>query len=96
MAKSQNEHFDITWTSYGYESTEPSNPDYPHGISVDGTNGKPVYCVITLPYPAKEPGFHGCVCKLCGFSIAITAVGRADDPKQVKVPCKLKPSTTVQ
>lgn len=68
----------------------PPNPDYPHGIEVDATNGQAVACLVDLPYPAPECGYFLVICDMCGFSAAITVAGRPDDPVNVKIPCVLK------
>lgn len=61
------------------------NPAYPDGINVRlAENG----CLITLPYPAPECGHFEAQCKVCRRRIAITAAGRADDPRSVRVPCE--------
>ena len=72
----------------GKARCEP-NPDYPNGIdSIDIALGG-ASCKVELPYPAPECGYFVVRCKLCGFSAAITAAGRPDDPKSVTIPCQL-------
>ena len=63
------------------------NPDFPEGKPVDCSEGK-VACAVELPYPAPECGVWIVRCKACGMSVGITAAGRLDDPKMVKMPCK--------
>jgi hypothetical protein len=62
------------------------NPAYPIGIDVDVSRGQPS-CIVALPYPAPECGHYVVRCALCAMSVAITAAGRPDDPKSVKIPC---------
>jgi hypothetical protein len=63
------------------------DPAYPNGVHVDGTKPGEKSCLVTLPYPAPECGFWAIECETCGFTMAITAAGRVDDPVSVKVPC---------
>lgn len=67
----------------------PSNPEYPNGIDINGAGEAAESCKVTLPYPAPECGLYRVECRLCGFSLAITAAGRPDDPKSVTLPCQL-------
>jgi hypothetical protein len=63
------------------------NPDYPDGCSIDATEGQ-TGCSVDLPYPAPECGAWIVRCAACGMSAAITAAGRPDDPRSVRIPCK--------
>ena len=63
------------------------NPDYPDGCHVDITEGQ-TGCSVALPYPAPECGAWIVRCAACGMSVAITAAGRPDDPRSVRIPCK--------
>lgn len=62
------------------------NPGYPDGIDIK-IKDRPV-CVVALPYPAPECGHHMLRCVRCGVAVAVTAAGRADDPKSVEIPCQ--------
>jgi hypothetical protein len=66
------------------------DPLYPNGIAVPKPPGSSETCLIELPYPAPECGVYLITCKLCGSSMAITAVGRPDDPVSCHMPCKMK------
>lgn len=68
----------------------PANPAYPDGIDVgaDRTKAGPS-CKADLPYPAPERLVWMVRCKRCGFSAAVTAAGRPDDPRSVTMNCKL-------
>jgi hypothetical protein len=68
----------------------PSDPAYPHGIDVDMSNGAMVACLGYLPYPAECCGVLMVRCAKCGANAAITTAGRADDPRTVKLACKVK------
>ena len=68
-----------------------SNPKYPEGIDVDVClfGGAPA-CSFTLPYPAPECGHWDVVCTACRARTLVSAAGRPDDPRSVKVPCHSK------
>jgi hypothetical protein len=72
-----------------------SDPNYPHGIQVDCSDGAVATCTVALPYPAKECGHYRVECRLCHFSVALTAAGRADDPTEVKMPCQLTTTAVI-
>lgn len=52
------------------------------------TKGAVNSCVCELPYPAKRIGAYFVECKKCGYSVACTTAGRADDPRSIEMPCK--------
>jgi hypothetical protein len=64
------------------------NPEYPHGVDID-LAGVADHCEAALPYPAPECGVMVVTCSLCQTSIAVTCAGRPDDPRNVKVRCKM-------
>jgi len=66
----------------------PPDPNYPEGIPLDVSQGRPS-CLVTLPYPAPECGLWIVTCRKCLTSVAITAAGRPDDPTSVRIPCRL-------
>lgn len=81
--------FTITWHPSGRgKARSPSDPNFSGGTNFDVSKGATRTCTIGLPYPAPECGQHLAICDKCGFSIAITAAGRLDDPRTVKVACK--------
>lgn len=76
------------WFGIGRKAQHPSNPAYPEGIRLDmGGSGKA--CSIEFDYPAPEVGSWLVKCELCGLSVLITAAGRPDDPRSIRVPCKI-------
>ena len=78
----------IEFISHGRKAKCPANPQFPGGKDIDATGGMEGLWV-DLPYPAKECG----IWIVSGPNImrtAITAAGRTDDPKKVKVPYKEK------
>lgn len=64
-----------------------ADPLFPQGKNPDISKGE-ISCLIDLPYPAPECGIHIIHCHACDLKIGVTAAGRADDPKSVRVPCK--------
>ena len=79
----------ITWHSHNRAPQCPSDPAYPNGIEVDAAQGK-IGCAVDLPYPAECCGIWLIACPVCGNQVAVTAAGRRDDPKRVRIPCKLE------
>lgn len=64
------------------------NENFPNGIELDATSSTDVdTCLVVLPYPASECGVWLVHCKTCGLAVGITAAGRADDPRSIKLPC---------
>lgn len=80
--------FTIVWIDSGREPKCAPNPAFPDGIDLDAAGPGPS-CKVDLPYPARRCGFFKVECKVCGYRIAITTAGRADDPRSVTVPCQL-------
>lgn len=66
----------------------PADPRYPKGVDIDARNKEGQRsCEVELPYPAPECGLWLLKCGDCGFTLAITATGRADDPRHLILPC---------
>lgn len=80
----------IEWVDSGREPRCAPDPAYPSGKDVVLTM-MPPFCKVNLPYPAKRCGYYVVNCEKCGFSIAATTAGRADDPRSLTMPCKRKP-----
>jgi hypothetical protein len=78
----------VTWLDEGREAQHPANPAYPNGVDVDCSGGASMTCTQPLPYPAKHCGQYLVVCEACRRTVIITAAGRADDPRSVKIACK--------
>lgn len=55
-----------------------ADPRFPVGIEADGRTGPGPSCLIEFPYPAKECGHWRTQCDVCGYSLAVTAAGRAE------------------
>ncbi len=81
--------FRVRWHDSGREPRCAPNPAYPNGVDMDCSEGAAATCTAALPYPARRCGFHHVECESCGLSVAITTAGRPDDPRSVKLACKL-------
>ncbi len=77
----------IEWHGAGRKAIVKPNPEYPDGMDFDISDGAAVTCVVQLPYPAEECGIYIVTCETCGLTGAITAAGRPDDPRSVKMAC---------
>ena len=63
------------------------DPAWPTGKDLLVARPEETSCLVKLPYPAPECGCWVVHCELCNLSVAITAAGRADDPRSVLLPC---------
>ena len=90
-----------TWLGGGGAPQAPSSPDYPKGVRVDVASNQMLRyedafprvdgptCCRELFYPAEEIGAWVIDCPVCGIRVALTAAGRPDDPRCVRLPCRL-------
>ena len=85
---SATDQFVMTWIDGGREPQCPPNPEFPNGKDIDGSLGQKDTCTVSLPYPAKRCGVHIVMCRVCGLRIGVTAAGRPDDPRSIRMPCK--------
>ena len=65
------------------------NPKFPNGIDCDLSEGSSLTCFARIPYPAPRCGLMQVHCKKCGLTVAMTVAGRPDDPRSVKLACKM-------
>lgn len=79
----------VTWHDAGREPKNAPNPAYPNGIDLDASGGAVATCSERLPYPAKRCGQYLIECETCGQRIIVTTAGRPDDPRSIKLACKL-------
>jgi hypothetical protein len=79
----------VTWYDAGREPQCAADPAFPKGIDIDASRSADATCTERLPYPAKRCGQYLIECETCGQRIVVTTAGRADDPRSVKVACKL-------
>ena len=84
------DQFIVTWNDAEREPQCAPNPYYPKGIDLDVSHAAVAACTATLPYPAKRCGHYLIECRLCRYRVIVTTAGRPDDPKSVKIPCKLE------
>lgn len=83
--------FEITFKPSGRGAARcAADPEYPDGVRADGRTSPGAFCTIEFPYPAPECGMFLANCRECGFRIAVTAAGRADDPRSLTVSCRPK------
>lgn len=83
--------FEISYVERGGPPKQPPNPAYPAGVDVDISLGAKRTCSTPLPYPVRSPnvGTWMITCLVCGLRVGVTAASRPDDPRSVKVACKL-------
>ena len=79
----------VTWHDAGREPKCAPDPRYPLGIDVDSSGGAEASCKTSLPYPAKRCGQYLVACETCGQNVVVTTAGRVDDPRSVRIACKL-------
>lgn len=80
----------VDWIDSGREPKCAPNPAYPNGIDLDCSGNARATCTVELkPYPTPRCGYFIVRCETCGQSVAITTAGRPDDPKSVKIGCRL-------
>lgn len=78
----------VTFHSTGERARCAPDPRYPIGIDTDLTNGATITCTIRVQYPAQCIGIHLIECVTCGMRVAVTAAGRPDDPREVRIACR--------
>lgn len=81
---------DIEWVDLGREPECAPNPAFPDGIDVDISSEDAPACFTELPHPAKRCGFYKVTCGGCGLSVIVTTAGRSDDPRSLRVTCKIR------
>ena len=78
----------VKFIDSGREPQCESNHAFPNGMDLDLSNGARECCVVTLPYPAKRCGVFSIHCDKCKTTTVVTAAGRRDDPRSLKLPCQ--------
>ena len=81
----------VEWIDGGREPRCPPDPRFPDGVDFDVTKGHALEatCQAALQCPAPRCGQWLIACSKCGQRILITAAGRRDDPRSVKIPCAI-------
>lgn len=77
----------IKFMDRGVTAHCPPDSRYPHGIDVDLARSGHWTCMVELPYPAPRCGFWIVTCENCGQINIVSAAGRADDPRSVRLGC---------
>ena len=79
----------VKWFDGKAEPKCPPNPAYPDGIDLDESHGAEKTCTAALPYPARRIGHYQVTCPVCGVRVACTTAGRPDDPRSIKIACRI-------
>ena len=79
----------VMFLDSGREPKCAPNPYFPEGQNIDLSLGASKTCAVELPYPAPRCGVMLAKCGKCGLSVGLTVAGRVDDPRTVKLGCKL-------
>src|SRR5258708_891822 len=69
------------------------NPEFPNGMDVDFSEGASKTCFSEIPYPAPRCGIMRVYCSQCGISLGLTVAGRVDDPRSIRMPCYIIPTS---
>lgn len=64
------------------------DPAYPNGKDADIAEGFPG-CAIDLQHPTPCYGLWVIACERCGYTVAVTAAARPDDPAKITIPCQI-------
>jgi hypothetical protein len=83
------EQIKVEFLDAGREPKCKPDPRYPAGIDIDVSEGASLTCSVALPYPAPRCGAMLARCGKCDASVAVTVAGRSDDPRSVKLACKM-------
>lgn len=70
------------------KAQEHGPKEYANGCDLDASGGRPTTCTAALPYYPGQLGAFEIRCTYCGLSLEVPSVGRPDDPRLVRVPCR--------
>jgi hypothetical protein len=79
-----------TWVDGGREPQCAPDPAYPEGKHLDISDGARLSCITGLDWPAPRCGYWLVECKECDLSVMVTTAGRPDDPRSIRLACKVK------
>lgn len=85
----QRADWQIDWLDHGRDPKVPPNPNYPDGVDIDCSDGAAVTCFSSLVYPTKRCGAYMVRCRVCGVSAGVTTAGRPDDPRSLRMACRV-------
>jgi len=77
----------IEWIDRGVAPSRPFVVKDQDGVDIDASLGTEPACKGTLPYPAPRCGYHSVYCRTCGKTAIVSAAGRRDDPRSLKMAC---------
>lgn len=80
----------VEWIDHEREPKCAPDPAHPAGKDLDAAFGAEKSCSVALPYPAKRCGHFVVKCPICGWRVAITTAGRPDDPRSLKIACRIE------
>ena len=83
------EQIEVEFIDSGREPKCQPDPHFPSGIDVDCSEGASLTCTVPIPYPAPRCGVMVARCSKCGMSVGLTTAGRPDDPRSLKMACKM-------
>ena len=79
----------IDWIDKRRDPKCPPNPAYPDGIDIDCSDGAKVTCSAPLVHPTPRCGAYAVRCRVCGVTSVVTTAGRPDDPRSLKMACRI-------
>lgn len=79
----------VEFIDSGREPLCKPDPAYPKGRDIDISDGAQHTCLVNIPYPAPRCGLMAVTCEKCDIRIALTVAGRPDDPRTVKIACRV-------
>lgn len=79
----------VEWIDGGREPQCEPDPRWPNGMVIDISIPDWPSCRIELPYPSPRCGTLMIDCEVCRVRISLTTAGRADDPREITIPCRL-------
>lgn len=79
----------VTFLDKGGRPRGAPNPAYPDGMDVDASGGASLTCTAHIECPAPCMGLAVVECDRCGLRVALTVAMRPDDPRSLKVACKM-------
>lgn len=79
----------VTWIDRHQQPRGLPDPKYPNGRVLNMAIGARKTCSVELDHPTKGCGYYLLVCERCHLRVVVTTAGRVDDPRKVKLACKV-------